>query len=116
MGEVKLNHCVHRRYLTVDDSKVWVHSPGLAPLGWNFEIPVSSPVQLFDMPSPYFDGTKLWDICLLGPSGTVARKVIFQLGRRFAQHADAQWDGRYLVAGYESGEILILDFKHVLSQ
>jgi hypothetical protein len=29
---------------------------------------------------------------------------------------DVRWDGRYLVAGYESGEVLILDFKHLCSE
>ena len=28
----------------------------------------------------------------------------------------AQWDGRYLIAGYESGEVLILDFIHIIPQ
>ena len=29
------------------------------------------------------------------------------------QNLMTQWDGQYLVAGYESGEVLILDFNHM---
>ena len=47
---------------------------------------------------------------------TVTGKEIFQLVGRYADPYDAQWDGRYLVAGYMSGEVLILDFNHMVPQ
>ena len=43
----------------------------------------------------------------------VTGKVVFQLTGRFAKPVDVQWDSRYLVAGYKSGEVLILNFNHV---
>ena len=41
-------------------------------------------------------------------------KVVLQLPTRFVGSSDSQWDGRYLVAGYENGEVLILDFNNML--
>ena len=115
MGEVKLEYSHHRRSLTVDGSRVWVHSPVLEPQGWDFGTPSPSPAQFSDMPSPHLNNTKLWDVDLPGIKDVVSRKVVFQLGGRFANPVDSQWDGRYLVAGYQSGEVLILDFNHILS-
>jgi len=60
-------------------------------------------------------GTR-WDT---GPSvikDTVTGKEVFQLVGRYAKPTDMQWDGQYLVAGYMSGEVLILDFNCVLLQ
>jgi hypothetical protein len=42
---------------------------------------------------------------------TVTGKVVLQLNGRYAKPFDVQWDGQYLVAGYESGEVMILDLK-----
>jgi len=44
----------------------------------------------------------------------VTGEVGFQLAGRYANPVDSWWDGQYLVAGYESGEVLILDFHHQL--
>ena len=115
VGEVKLEYSKPQRSLTVDGSRVWVHSPVLELQGWDFETPNPSPVQLSDMPSPYFNSTKLWDDDLSGIKDTVSGKVVFWLGGRFAKPVVSQWDGGYLVAGYQSGEVLILDFNHMLS-
>ena len=41
-------------------------------------------------------------------------EVIFQLPDRLTKPADVQCDGSYLVAGYGSGEILILDLRNML--
>ena len=113
VGEVKLEHSTHPRSLIVDGSKVWVHSSLPEPLGWDFGTPGSSPIQLSNMPPPYLNGTKLWDIGLSRIKDIVTGKVVLQLGGRFVKPTKAQWDGRYLVAGYESGEVLILDFNHM---
>ena len=46
---------------------------------------------------------------------TVTGRVVFQLVGRYASpKGGVHWDGQYLVAGYESGEVLILDFNHNL--
>ena len=47
---------------------------------------------------------------------TETGKEVFQLRERYAKPTDVWWDGQYLVAGYESGEVLILDFHHMLPQ
>ena len=115
VGEVKLEFSVHRRSLTVDGSRVWVHSPVLKLQGWDFGTPSPSPAQLSDMPSPHLNDTKLWDVNLSEIKDRVSGKVVFQVGGRFVKPVVSQWDGRYLVAGYQSSEVLILDFNHMLS-
>jgi len=111
VGEVGLEICGHQRYLVVDGSRVWVHSPSWKPLGWDFG--GSSPVQLSCILSLHHDSTKLWNVDLSRIEDTVTGKVFFQLAGRFANPVDVQWDEQYLVAGYESGEVLILDFNHM---
>jgi len=120
VGEVTLG-LEKRPYLDpfyIDSSRVWIHyrnSP--AQEGWDF---VTSPVP-FDPPTgrPQLDfigGT--WRQTE-GPSwikDTATGKKVFQLDGRYVKPFDVQWDGRYLVAGYRSGEVLILDFHHLLPQ
>jgi len=115
VGEVGLEKCQVMRCLTMDGSGVWVHSPESEPLGWNFGIPGSLPVQLSNSPLLHPNNTKVWDIDSSRIKDTVTGEVVFQLAKRFANFTYWQWDGQYLVAGYNSGEVLILDFKHVLS-
>jgi len=105
------------RCLTMDGSAVWVHTPGLKSLGWDFGIPGSPPVQLSNSPPLHHNDIKAWDI-IQGSriKDAVTGKVFFQLTGRFVYPLNAQWDNRYLVAGYESGEVLILDFKYMLSR
>ena len=103
VSEVGLEPSGPRRSLTVNGSSVWVHSPVLDLQGWDFGIPDSPPVQLPNIPSSHSTGTKLWDTCKFRIGDIVTRKVVFQLGGRFAKPNDSQWDGQYLVAGYESG-------------
>jgi len=100
--------------LTVDGSRVWVHSKMRTPLGWDFGIPGSFPVQLPNPLSLPPNGTKQWDIWRFRITDTVTGKVVFHLAGRFGNPIHSQWDGQYLVAGYKSGEVLILDFDHVI--
>ena len=44
---------------------------------------------------------------------TVTGKEVFQLSGRYAKPKEIAWDGQHLVAGYESGEVLIVDFHHL---
>jgi len=111
VGEVELQICGHQRSLVVDGSRVWVHSPSWKPLGWDFG--GLSPVQISCMSSLPLGNTKLWNADLSRIEDAVTGKVFFQLAGRFSNPVDVQWDGQYLVAGYESGEMLILDFNHV---
>ena len=48
---------------------------------------------------------------------TVSGKEVFRLPERYAEPIWApQWDGQYLVAGYSSGEVLILDLNNMIPQ
>jgi len=122
MGEVKLEYSDWSRSLTVDGSRVWVQSPVEKLQGWDFGIPGSPPVELSITPPvelsitpPALNSTKLWDNKLSRIKDTATGKVVFQLGGRFRQPPHLQWDGQYLVAGYDSGEVLILDFSRIIS-
>jgi len=120
-AKVELDRRQYLDSLCIDNSRVWIHSDSSsAQEGWDFGISDSSPVQ-FDP----FTGRPHLDI-ISGASqqtddpfwikDTVAEKNVFQLSGRYANPRDVQWDGQYLVAGYESGEVLILDFDHMYSQ
>ena len=108
--------------LHVDGSKIWVCFEGAPTQGWDFGISGSSPVQLSntfpDRPRHEFiNGTTPTQST--GPSmikDTFTGKCVFQLPRRYSKYWVAQWDGQYLIAGYGDGEVLILDFHHMLLQ
>ena len=113
VGKVGLKISGSKRSLTVDRARVWVHSPALEPQGWDFGIPDSPPVQLSSMSIPHLNDTKWWDTHQSKIKDIITGKVVFQLGGRFSKPVDSQWDGQYLVAGYQSGEVLILDFNYL---
>jgi len=46
---------------------------------------------------------------------SITGKEVFQLHGKYAKPSAIQWDGQYLVTGYESGEVLILDFSQMLA-
>ena len=98
--------------LTVSGSKVWVYGSQSKYQGWDFGISGSIPTQLHGMPS-LSNGSILWDPSQGRIKNAVTGGTIFQLSGRFANPTDVQCDDSYLVAGYESGEILILELKHV---
>jgi len=106
--------------LTIDGLRTWVWPPTKRPIqGWDFGTPGSSPVKLSETSQnrPCMDfvgGARKWRSFLPGVQDSVSRRVVFQLPERLARCSDAQWDGQYLVAGYSSGEVLILECNHVL--
>ena len=106
--------------LCIDSSRVRIYSRNSsAQEGWDFGISGSSPVP-FDPSTgkPHLDITSvLW--WTTGPAwikDIITGKTVFQLSGRYAKPNDVQWDGQYLVAGYESGEVLILDFHDMYPQ
>ena len=107
-------------FLTIDDLRVWTYDSFLGSImGWDFGIPGSSPVKLSDRSQnvPHLDfvgGARMQRSFIPGVQDTVAGRVVFQLPERLARCSDAQWDGQYLVAGYDSGEVLILQCNYVL--
>ena len=102
--------------LRMDGSKVLVHSGESSIQSWDFGAPGSIPIQ--------FSETSSGRPCLnFGWSkGSLARiedsitgEEVFQLYGKYANPCAAQWDGQYLIAGYNSGDVLILDFSDALS-
>jgi len=101
--------------LTVDGSRVWIHYPQSEYQGWDFETQGSPPVQLSNMPPEklHLTGSILWDTSQSKIKDVVSGKTIFHLSGRFETPTVVQCDGCYLAAGYNSGEVLILDFSHI---
>jgi WD40 repeat protein len=114
VGGVEVEGATFLDPLCVDGSKIWVNCRGKPAQGWDFGIPGSSPVLLSNTPSgrprlhfihDFNTPPRIED--------TVTGKVVFWLSGRYTGPEDVRWDGQYLVAGYQSGEVLILDFKHL---
>ena len=104
--------------LQMDGSKIWVQLEDSSIQGWDFGLPNSPPVSLSDgsteRPLLDFIGDASW--LTIDPSwikNTVTGKEVFQLSGRYVVPEAIEWDGQYLVAGYKSGEVLILDFHHL---
>jgi len=103
--------------LWIDGSKVLVRCGGSLTLGWDFGILGSAPIELssISLDRPHLDFVSITSQSNVGQVGIVdiaVGNVVFQLSGRMPYAA--QWDGRYLIVGYETGEISILDFSHML--
>ena len=120
VGEVRLGVKPLIDSLIVDGLRVWFFLEDLQTQGWDFGIPDSIPIPLSntppDKPNLVFLGTQWQDISPSRIEDTVTRKEVFQLSGRYAKPYAARWDGKYLIAGYGSGEVLILDFNHMVPQ
>jgi len=107
-------------FLAIDTLGIWVHPVySESFLGLDFGILGSSPVKLSDTSrnGPHLDfigGIRMRRSLLPGIEDTVTKKVVLQLPARLARCSDGQWDGQYLVVGYDSGEVLILECNHAL--
>ena len=106
----------NRASLTVYGSRVWVHYPNAETQVWDFGVLDSTPVQLPNIPLHVLHscGAMLWDT---GPScvkENATGKVVFQLSKRYGRPVNVYWNGQYLVAAFMSGEVLVLDFSHML--
>ena len=108
VGKINIEYAGSSGSLIVNGSEVWVCQPESYPKGWDFGIPGSTPVELSNtllLLSP----SRLWDPSQASIKNTASGEVVFQLSGRFANPVDVQCDETYLVAGYQSGEVLILD-------
>ena len=118
VGEVR--HGVTAPYLhplQTGHSKIWIGSGG-SNKGWNFGVLGSPPVPLLNTftgeAHPVLICDSLWKWG--GVTGIRARgteRGVFQLSGGYADPKNMQWDGQYFVAGYDSGEVLILDFHYL---
>ena len=114
MGEVESRRDL--AYLgALNDSRILVHFRYDAPEVWDFGISGSHSVDVSNTSSKRFRLCGIhWSTS--GPSGvkdTVTGKVVFRFSGRYARPEEVKWDGQYMVAGYMSGEVLILDFNHL---
>ena len=120
VGRVELEGNPNLDPLYVDGSKIWVCFRDSSIQGWDFGISGLSPTLLSNTfpDRPYLNlitGT-WWDTDPTMIEDLVAEKKVFQLVGRYANPYCVQWDGQYLVAGYWSGEVLILAFDYALLQ
>jgi WD40 repeat protein len=116
VGKATIEYSKFPGSLTVDGSKVWAYWPQSKYQGWDLGISGSSPIQLSNMPTLLPDGSMLWDVSQARIKNAVTGEVVFQLPRRFAKPVSVQCDGYHLAAGYNSGEVLILNLNHILLQ
>ena len=102
--------------LTVNGLRVWVHYPAAETQVWDFGISDSPPVQLSYMPLhiSHPDGTVLWDNGPFCVKEKTTGKVVLWLSKGYGKPVNVQWNENYLVASFISGEVLVLDFSHVL--
>ena len=111
--KVKIEYLGVSGSLIIDESKIWAYWPESNYQGWDFGILNSTPIQLSGLPKIFSSGA-VWSLEHTKIKNIATGDVIFQLSGRFLNVTSVQCNGFYLVAGYESGEILILDLTHVL--
>ena len=121
VGEVEMRGSPHLDYLYMGGSRIWVCFESSPTQGWDFGNQGSFPISLSNIFSdrPHLDligGYKGYQFSPVRIKDTITGKEVFQLCGKYARPTFMQWDGQYLVAGYEFGEVLILDFNHLLSQ
>ena len=119
VGEVEFDSspCVDPFYM--DGSKILVHLEDSSIQGWDFGIsgsPILLSNTLKDGPHLNLVGGTRWEAGPVMIKNAITGQEVFQLVGRYAKPTEVQWDGQYLVAGYKSGEVLILALDHVLVQ
>ena len=96
-------------------SRIWIQLKDLSTQGWDFGTSSASHVPssiasterpLLDITGTYLPAGKPFQIKISG-------KVVFELSGKHENPREVWWDGQYLIAGYYSGELLILDFHHM---
>jgi WD40 repeat protein len=118
-GEVRLEGGISYLFRATVGSMIWVRSRDSRIRGWDFGRAGSSPFPVSDLPLPrhqldFIDRPGDWNTDLSKIEDAVTGEEVFRLSGRYEKPTVARWDGRYLVAGYHSGEVLILDFDNVL--
>jgi WD40 repeat protein len=120
VGEVRVGRDSCFNPLHAKGSRIWVDFQDSQTQGWDFQFLGSSPVPLSSTSSErpqlhFISSINQWNNGPPRIEDTVTGKVVFFLSGRYARPTDVRWDGQYLVAGYGSGEVLILDFSQMLS-
>jgi WD40 repeat protein len=118
-GKVELEDGLAYRPHITEGSRIWVRSEDSRSRGWEFGSVDSSPVPLPDSSLPkhdldFIDRAREWNTDTSMIVDTVTGEEVFRLSGRYGRPAVGRWDGRYLVAGYASGAVLILDFENMI--
>jgi WD40 repeat protein len=104
--------------MSIDGSRVWVHFHQSKTVGWDFGISGSSPTIIQELPEkPHMDLVcqAVKDrIYFPGVDDAVAGKKVLQLPARLTIPSKVRWDDQYLVAGYEDGDMLILELNDMI--
>ena len=124
VGNVRLTGKPVFNSLVVDGSRARVRFEDSRIQAWDFGSTSSStsPVPLPSWslsPMPrhrldFVDHTRTWDTEPSRIEDTVTGEEVFRLSGKYKKPSAARWDGRYLVAGYESGEVLIVDLDNMI--
>jgi hypothetical protein len=119
VGNVGFTVLIVQPFLFVDGLRVWMRRVGEA-CGWDFGIPGSPSINVDVTPlnRPHLDfvgGVRQTRISLPPIEDTMTGKEFLRLPDSLRHPNDAQWDGQYLVAGYEEGDVLILKCNCMLS-
>ena len=107
--------------LRMNNSKILAYTHGLSTEVWDFGPPGSTCIQLselsLDRPLLKLTDIRTWlHGSLVWIEDSVTGKVIFQLYGKYKHPSALQWNGQYLIAGYTSGEVLILNFGQMLTK
>jgi len=99
-------------FLTMDGSRVWVHSQG-----WDFGTLSLLPVQLSNIPPHKLhpNGFVLWDIGLYRIRDTITGNVVFQLSTKYGKPIDVQWNCQYLLGSAMTSSRVCLAAKHKIN-
>jgi WD40 repeat protein len=118
-GEVRFQNQLRPDSLTVGGLKVWAHFAHLPTQGWDFGIPGSpTPISNMAPNKPSLDitdsDTKKWSVGLPSIRCTATGVEVLQLPGRYARPSITQCSDKYFIAGYNSGEVVILDLGYLL--
>ena len=123
VGEVRSEVILHNDPLIMDGSKVWARTGGSPIQGWDFGTLGSTPILLSDMPPDpsrprldFVNGTRGANTSIFWIEDIITGSVVYQLPEKYGTPTAVQWDGQYLVTGYNSGKVIILDFRHMTPQ
>ena len=121
VGEVMLEGSeeIHHYYSHFGDgSRLWALLKDSQIQGWDFGVSGSTPILISGVTpdEPHLELNQQENPKRYRIRDKATGNKVFQLSGKYANPTDVEWDGLYLVAGYESGEVLILDFNHILPQ
>ena len=123
VGEInaKSEQTLYLDPLCMDNSRIWIQFKDSSVQGWEFGNLGSPPISLSNTSTErpllgFISGAEWQTEDSSWIKNTATGKKVLQLSGRYAKPGKVQWDGKYLIAGYTSGEVLIWDFHHLYPQ